>query len=280
MRARPQHLLDYTRHWWLRTVVIATLLFLYAPIVLMIAFSFNDSRRNIVWRGFTTKYYTKAFHNESLIEAFTNTLVIATACMILSTILAVMAAIVLWRFRFPLRPIAEGTIALPIVVPEICFGVALLVFFAAINWPTTLPWPLSLSNIVIAHTAFAFPFATIIIRSRLSGFDRALAESSRDLGASEWQTTRYILLPFLKPGIIAGALISFTLSLDDFIITFFTAGPSTITLPVKVFSMVRFSVTPEVNAASTILIIITLITAISAAVMQRGWHGRTRRSPS
>ena len=147
-------------------------------------------------------------------------------------------------------------------------GVAMMAFFARIGWPSDLLWPFNLTNIIIAHVAFSFPFVAVIVRGRLTGFNRELEDASKDLGAKEWQTIRYIVLPYLRPAIIAGALISFTLSLDDFVITFFTAGPNSITLPVKIFSMVRFSVTPEVNAASTVLIVITIIATVLAMRFQ------------
>lgn len=260
--------LDYTRRWWLRVTVAVTLVMVYAPIITLVAFSFNDSRRNIVWRGFTFKYYEKAWNNDSLIEAFVNTLTIAVVNTAVSTFLGVLLAIALWRFRFPGKAAYEGFMALPIVIPEICMGVAMMAFFARIGWPTDWPWPLSLINITIAHIAFSFPFVAVIVRGRLVGFNRELEDASKDLGASELQTTRHIVLPYLRPGIIAGALIAFTLSLDDFVITFFTAGPDSITLPVKIFSMIRFSVTPEVNAASTVIIVITVIATVIAMRLQ------------
>ena len=260
--------LEYTRRWWMRLTVGATFLMLYAPIILLVVYSFNNSRRNIVWRGFTFKYYEKAWNNESLIEAFVNSLAIAVVNTAVATILGVLVAIALWRFRFPGKAAYEGFMMLPIVIPEICMGMAMMAFFARIGWPTGLPWPLTLSNIMIAHIAFSFPFVAVTVRGRLVGFNRELEDASKDLGASEWQTMRYIVLPYLRPGIIAGALIAFTLSLDDFVITFFTAGPNSVTLPVKIFSMVRFSVTPEVNAASTVLIVITVIATVLAMRFQ------------
>ena len=246
-----------------------TLLFLYAPIVILIAFSFNDSRRTIVWRGFTTDWYVRAWNNDRLFEAFTNSLVIAAIVTVLSVIIGTGLAIALWRFRFPGKPGVEGVVALPIVIPEICLGVAMMVFFARIDWPADLPWPLNLSAITVAHTAFCFPFTALVVRARLAGFDRSLEEAAKDLGATEWQAFRDILLPYLRPGIIAGGLLAFTLSLDDFVITFFTSGPETVTFPVLVFSMVRFSVTPEVNAASTVLIVITLVVTVLAITLQK-----------
>ena len=267
-RRKPIGPLDYGRRLWIRLSLLATFVFLYAPIVTLMAFSFNDSRRNIVWRGFTFKYYEKAWNNDSLFEAFTNSLSIAFFSTIISTVLGTMVAIMLWRFRFPFKGPYEGATALPIVIPEICMGVAMLVFFARIGWPTGLPWPLNLSAITIAHISFSFPFVAVVVRARLVNFNRELEEAGKDLGANEWEIFRDILLPFLRPGIVAGALLAFTLSLDDFVITFFTAGPETITFPVKVYSMVRFSVTPEVNAASTVLIVVTVVLTSVALWLQ------------
>jgi spermidine/putrescine transport system permease protein len=268
MRERPGPL-DYHRKLWLKLWLGAVFLFLYAPILLLIAFSFNDSKRNIVWRGFTTEYYAKAWDNASLIEAFVNSLVIALVATVISVILGALTALALWRFRFPGKPLVEGAMALPIVVPEICMGVALMAFFIRSGWPTGLPWPLSLSAITAGHVAFCFPFVAIVVRARMAGFDRALEEASKDLGASEWQTLRHVTLPYMKPGLVAGALLSMTLSLDDFVITFFTSGPETLTFPVKVYSMVRFGATPEVNAASTVLILITVLLTVIAMRLQR-----------
>jgi spermidine/putrescine transport system permease protein len=263
--------LEYMRRWPLRVIVGATLVFLYAPLITLMVFSFNDSRRNVVWQGFTLEYYKKALNNESLIQAFANSLTIAFLCTILSVILGALAAVTLWRFRFPGKTAVEGSMALPIVVPEICMGVAMLVFFARIiPWPMGLPWPLNLGAITIAHVSFAFPFVATVVRARLASFNRELEEAAKDLGASEWRTFWDVLVPHMRPGLIAGALLAFTLSLDDFVITFFTAGPDTITFPVKVYSMLRFSVTPEVNAASTILILVTVaLTAIGLRMQDR-----------
>ena len=260
--------LDYLARWPLRVWLGATALFLYAPLVSLMVFSFNDSRRNIVWKGFTLKYYALALSDQSLIEAFANSLTIAAISTLVSVVLGALAAVALWRFRFPGRAAFEGAMALPIVVPEICMGVAMLVFFARVlPWPPGLPWPLNLGAITLAHISFSFPFVAVVGRARLASFDSQLEEAGRDLGAGEWAVLRDLLIPHMAPGLIAGALLAFTLSLDDFVITFFTSGPDTVTFPVKVYSMVRFSVTPEVNAASTILILITVaITALGLTI--------------
>lgn len=271
---------QYSRKWSLRAVFIVATLFLYAPIIVLIIFSFNNSRRggNVVWRGFTTKYYTKAFGNEDLVLAFANSLTIAVVATILSVILGTITAVLLWRFKFPFKPAFEGVVALPIVIPEICMGVSLAMFFSAAGWLETGDrlWPFNLTNIIIAHTTFCFPFAAMIIRTRLQSFNRELEEAARDLGATEAAMFRDIILPHMRPGIVAGALLAFTLSLDDFVITFFTSGPNTVTFPVKVYSMVRFSVTPEINAASTVLIVLTLILTILAVRFQSFGEGSAK----
>jgi spermidine/putrescine transport system permease protein len=270
VKAKPGPL-EYMRRWPLRMIVGATLLFLYLPLITLMAFSFNTSRRNIVWQGFTTSWYEKTFNDYALMQAFTNSLTIAFICTIVSVVLGALAAVLLWRFRFPGKTAFEGAMALPIVVPEICMGVAMLVFFARVfPWPSGMPWPLNLGAITIAHISFSFPFVATVVRARLASFNRELEEAAKDLGAGEWRTFWDILVPHLQPGLIAGALLAFTLSLDDFVITFFTSGPDTITFPVKVYSMLRFSVTPEVNAASTILILVTIIiTAIGLQMQNR-----------
>jgi spermidine/putrescine transport system permease protein len=260
--------LEYLRRWPLQLWLAGVGIFLYAPLVALMVFSFNDSRRNIVWQGFTLKYYEKALNNASLIEAFVNSLTIAAVSTFLSLILGALAALALWRFRFPGKAGFDGALALPIVAPEICLGVAMLVFFAKVlPWPQGLPWPMNLGAIIIAHVSFSFPFVAVVVRARMASFNRELEEAARDLGASEWRTLKDVILPHMAPSLIAGGFLAFTLSLDDFVITFFTSGPDTVTFPVKVYSMVRFSVTPEVNAASTILIVLTVVlTAIALKV--------------
>jgi spermidine/putrescine transport system permease protein len=260
--------LEYLRRWPLQLWLAGVGIFLYAPLVALMVFSFNDSRRNIVWQGFTLKYYEKALNNASLIEAFVNSLTIAAVSTFLSLILGALAALALWRFRFPGKTGFDGALALPIVAPEICLGVAMLVFFAKVlPWPQGLPWPMNLGAIIIAHVSFSFPFVAVVVRARMASFNRELEEAARDLGASEWRTLKDVILPHMAPSLVAGGFLAFTLSLDDFVITFFTSGPDTVTFPVKVYSMVRFSVTPEVNAASTILIVLTVVlTAIALKV--------------
>lgn len=274
--------LDYGKSPWLIGFGLLILFMLYLPILQLIAFSFNDSKRNIVWRGFTLKYYEKAWNDVALFEAFINSITIALMCTVVATIIGTAVAMWLWRFRFPFKAGVEGFMALPIVIPEICMGVAVLVMFSRVGgWLRTFDsgpvhwwnelwsiWPLNLGAITAAHIAFCFPFVAVVVRARLAGFNRELEEASKDLGASEWQTFVNVVLPYMKPGVIAGALLAFTLSLDDFVITFFTAGPETNTFPVKVYSLVRRGVSPDINAASTALIVITLVATIIAMRLQ------------
>lgn len=261
--------LEYLRRWQMQAWLAAVFVFLYAPLIALMAFSFNDSRRNIVWKGFTLKYYDKLFNDGALLEAFANSLTIAAVSTAVSLFLGAAAALVLWRFRFPGKTALDGALALPIVVPEICMGVAMLVFFAKVMpWPQGLPWPLNLGAIIIAHVSFSFPFVAVVVRARMASFNREMEEAARDLGAGEFRTLRDVILPHMAPSLVAGALLAFTLSLDDFVITFFTAGPDTVTFPVKVYSMVRFSVTPEVNAASTVLIVLTVLLTAAALKLQ------------
>ncbi len=264
-RANP---LDYGRKTWVRLTMLATFFFLYFPIVALIAFSFNDSKRNITWQGFSLRYYIKAYENAQLHEAFLNSLIVAGISTLVSTLLGTMLGLALYRYRFPVQGPYEGMVHLPIVIPEICLGVAMVAFFSVIEMP------LGLFTITVSHIAFSIPFVAVVIRSRMAGFDRSLEEASTDLGASQWQTLWNITYPYMKPGIVAGALLAFTLSLDDFVITFFTSGPGSTTFPIKIYSMVRFSVTPEVNAASTVLIVLTLALTVAALAIQSRAAGK------
>ena len=268
--------LDYAQRWPLKLWLGAVLVFLYAPLVTLVVFSFNQSKRNIIWTGFTFDWYRKLLGDTDLLHAFGNSLMIAMLSTLVSLVLGTLAAVALWRFRFPTKTLFEGAMALPIVVPEICMGVAMLVFFSRIlPWPADLIWPLNLGAIVISHISFSFPFVAVVIRARLASFNREQEEAARDLGASEIRAFFDVLVPHLQPALISGALLAFTLSLDDFVITFFTAGPDTITFPVKVYSMVRFSVTPEVNAASTLLIAITVVLTAVALKLQGSDVGKS-----
>jgi spermidine/putrescine transport system permease protein len=288
-KSRPAPL-EYGRKRWLQIILVVSFVFLYFPIFALIAFSFNNSKRNVTWEGFTFFYYVKAFNNSALHDALTNSLIVAFWSTVISTIIGAMLGLALYRYRFPAKGPFEGLIHLPIVIPEICMAVAMLAFFAFVDrqifaWLNdniiasindslgtsfSLQLGLGLFTITVSHIAFSFPFVAVVVRSRMAGFDESLEEASRDLGASASQTFWNVTLPYMMPGVIAGALLAFTLSLDDFLITFFTSGPASTTFPVKIYSMVRQSVTPEVNAASTVLIVVTLtMTALGMWLQSR-----------
>lgn len=236
----------------------AVMAFLYAPILVLILFSFNDSKRNIVWKGFTWKYYDKALANGDLLQALLNSLTIGFFTTLLSLFLGTLTAIMFWRFSFRGKGFFEAFVILPIIIPEITMGIAMMAFFSYLHWSFALPWPGNLIGITCAHVSFSFPVVAMIVRARLLSLRPELEEVARDLGARDFQVMRDVFLPHIRPALIAGGLLSFTLSLEDFVVTFFTSGPNTITLPIKIYSMVRFSITPEINAASTILMALTL----------------------
>ncbi len=260
---------DYARKTPLQVIFLLTGVFLFAPLIFMMVYSFNDARRmsNLEWQGFTTRHYEAALNDFSLMEALQNSLTIALISTVISVILGMLTAILLWRFRFRFKPLFDGVVALPIVIPEICMGVSLNAFFWTVGFYqlSTAPWPLSLTTIIIGHITFSFPFAAMVIRARLASFNPEMEEAARDLGATEWRVFRDILLPFMAPGLVAAALLAFALSLDDFVITFFTAGPSNVTFPQKVYSAAsKRGLTPMLAAASTMIIVITIIvTAIA-----------------
>jgi len=262
--------LDYARRPWIIILFAAVLVFLYAPIASLIAFSFNVDKSG-VWHGFTFMNYVKAWHNDAIFYALSNSLTIAILSTFFSTIFGAMTALALWRFRFPFKSAYEGFMTLPIVVPEICMGISLAMFFSYTGMMAGVRdwiWPFNLINIIFAHIAFCFPFVAVVVRARLQGFNRQLEEASKDLGATETQTFMNVLVPFMVPSLIAGGLLAFTLSLDDFVITLFSSGPGSVTFPVKIYGMVKRGVDMQINAASTVLIVITLAATLIAMKLQ------------
>lgn len=224
--------------------------FLYIPLIIVVVYSFNDSKLNAEWVGFTLKWYDKLLSNDDLLSAAANSLIIASISALLATVLGTLAGIAIHKYRSRMLPAL--TMA-PIAMPDILMGVSLLLFFILINMT------LGLLSIVLAHITFCIGFVALSVQSRLSGMDKSLVEAARDLGATPWVCAREITLPLLAPGIIAGALMAFTLSIDDFVITFFVAGVGSSTLPLQIYSMVKIAVTPEVNAISTLLMLLTLV---------------------
>ena len=264
-RRRDVNPLEYLKRPWMWLTLLVCFLCLYFPLVTLVAFSFNSYKRGFVWKGFSLKWYEKALSNQSLHEAFINSMHVAAVSTVVSTALGAMLGLALYRYWFPWKGAYEGIAHLPIVIPEICMAVAMVTFFWAVGVE------LSLTTVIVSHIAFTIPFVAVVVRARMAGFDVSLEEASRDLGADEWQTFWHVTFPYMIPGLVAGALMAFVLSLDDFVITFFTAGVGDNTVPVKIYSMLRFSVTPEVNAASTVLIVITLTLTLVAMLMQSRW---------
>jgi spermidine/putrescine transport system permease protein len=248
---------------WLAAAGLADLLFLYTPIVILIIFSFNDSRLSARWQGFSFQWYAKLFSNEALLSSAVNSLIVGAISTTVATVLGVLTALALEGRQFRGLAVFESVLLLPIVIPEIMMGVAMLLFFVLIGLP------LSLLTIIIAHTIFSFPVVALIVRARLRKLDPRLEEAALDLGATRWRAFRRITLPLLMPAIIGAALMAFTLSLDDFIISFFLAGVGSTTLPVKVYGMLKTTVTPEVNALSAVLVVISMMLVTVATWIQR-----------
>jgi spermidine/putrescine transport system permease protein len=230
-------------------------LFLYVPLIILVLYSFNDSRINVAWIGFTLKWYKILFADKQLIAAAINSLTIAVIASSVSVVLGTLAGVALHKYKVPLL---SSLVMIPVAAPELLVGVSLLLFFLMINFS------LGLTSITLAHIAFCLSFVTIAVRSRMHGMDDSILDAARDLGAGPMQTFWLVLIPNILPGIIAGGLMAFTLSLDDFVITFFTAGVGSSTLPLAIYSMLKMGVTPEINAVSTIIILITLLLTTTA----------------
>jgi spermidine/putrescine transport system permease protein len=245
------------RGMWLWLSSLLVYLFLYVPLAVVVLFSFNDSELNAEWVGFTGKWYGKLLANHNLLAAAGNSFVIALIASLVATVLGTMAGIAMYRYRFRWL---TALVLTPVAMPEILLGVSLLLFFRQM-----LDLTLGLYSIVIAHITFCIGFVAVIVRARLAGMDESIFEAARDLGATPWQTFRLVTLPLILPAVIAGALMSFTLSIDDFVITFFTAGVGVATLPLQIYSMIKVAVTPEVNAVSTLLMMVTLSMIVIAA---------------
>ena len=246
---------------WLWASAITTYLFLYLPLVIVVVFSFNDSKLNAEWVGFTFRWYHQLFANDKMLTAASNSLVIALVASVAATVLGTLAGIALHRYKLRLLPFLVLT---PIAIPELLMGVSLVIFFVLVNQLIGI-LELGLFTILLSHIAFCVGFVAIVVRARMQGMDDSLVEAARDLGATPFQAFRLITLPLLKPGIIAGALMAFTLSIDDFVITFFTAGAGASTLPLEIYSMIKIAVTPEVNAVSSLLMLLTLALIVIAS---------------
>jgi spermidine/putrescine transport system permease protein len=241
------------RNSWLWVAALAVYAFLYVPLAVVVLFSFNDSQLNAQWVGFTTRWYVKLLNDDEMLGAAANSLLIALTTGGVATVLGTMAGIAMQRWPVGLLRILPLLVLTPVAMPEILLGVSLLLFFRQV-----LDLTLGLFSILVAHITFSIGFVAIIVRTRLAGMDESIFEAARDLGASPWQTFRNVTLPLILPAILAGFLMSFTVSIDDFVITFFVAGVGVTTLPLQIYSMIKVAVSPEVNAISTLLMALTL----------------------
>lgn len=242
--------------------------FLYLPIAVIVVLSFNDSRFGVNWTGFTFKWYEALFESRRIGEYLSNTLVVAFSSTLVSTILGTLLAIGIVRYEFRLRNFLRYLLYVPVVVPDVVMGISLLLLFDtvrdSIGWP-----PLSLFTIILAHVSFQIAYVTLVVRARLMLLDPALEEAARDLGANNWRTFWEVTLPLIWPGVVAGALLAFSLSLDDFVVTFFTSGAGSTTLPLYIYGKVKTGITPEVHALSTLMVGATILTLLLGALFWR-----------
>ncbi len=227
--------------------------FLYAPIILLVIFSFNESRFPTHWTGFSLDWYVKLFGNYAMGQALKNSLIVTFTSTAIATVIGTMVAVAMERYGFRAKTAVDGALFLPIIIPDIAMAIMLLVFFVLVGMK------LGLTTIIIAHVAFNISFVAIIVRARMASINPDLAEAARDLYANEWREFWRVTFPQLLPGIIAGALFAFVLSFDDYVITFFVSGPGSTTLPVRIYGMVRRGITPETNAVSSLMLLASLL---------------------
>jgi spermidine/putrescine transport system permease protein len=247
----------------LRAHAFLVYVFLYAPIAILVLFSFNRTSQTAVWQGFTLEWYRSLLHDDLILAAVRNSLTVGAATTAIATVLGTMVALALGRYAFRGEGSTKNLLYLPIIIPEIVIGAALVTFFGVARFR------LSLTTVVIAHVVFSISYVAIVVRARLSGFDRSLEEAALDLGARPFQTFVRVTLPLILPGVVSGALLAFTVSIDDYVITSFVAGVGATTLPLQIYSMLKVGVTPEVNAVSTLLLAVTVVLIVVAQRLQQ-----------
>lgn len=251
------------RRRWLMAHTALVYLFLWLPIGVLAVFSFNTGKQTAVWRGFTLDWYRRLLANDALLASVRNSLAVAALTTLIATVLGTLAALALRRPTTRGRGPTLALLFLPMVMPEVVLGAALLTFFG------TIGLRLSLTTVVLAHVVFSVSYVALVVRARLAGLDPALEEAARDLGAGPFETFRRVTLPLILPGIAASALLVFTLSIDDYVVTSFVAGVGSTTLPLHIYSMLRVGVTPEVNAVSTLLLAGTIVLIVAAQRLLR-----------
>ena len=238
-------------------------LFLYAPIGILVLFSFNRARQTAVWEGGTLRWYRSLAGNDLILSAVKNSLIVGVVATAIAAVVGTLVALALGRYRFRGEGATRALLYLPVIIPEIVLGAALVTFFGA------LAMRLSLLTVIVAHVVFCVSYVAIVVRARLAGFDRSLEEAALDLGARPLATFWRVTLPLITPGIVAGALLSFTISIDDYVITSFVAGVGATTLPLQIYSMLKVGVTPEVNAVSSLLLFVTIVMITIATRLQQ-----------
>lgn len=253
-------------NWCLRSWTALVFVFLYAPIAVLVVYAFNASRLNIVWTGFTFRWFKDLFAHAALIRAAQNSLVIATLTTALSVILGTLGAWLLHRYRFRGARSIQTLLTVPMVIPEILMGISLLVFFAAVGMS------LGFSTVIIGHVTFCFPFVLVAVQARLQGLDPCLEEAALDLGATPLRAFWLVIVPSLRPAIAAGALMAFTLSLDELIVTFFTTSAASATLPIRVYGLAKVGLNPMLNALSAIFIVATVAFVIFTNYLRKLRH--------
>ncbi len=241
------------RKWHKNLVIALTLIFLYFPIFVLVLFSFNKSSLNIRWEGFTLYWYKELFSNTELLEAFFNTMLVGITSTVVAVVVGTISAVALYKYTFKGKTLINSLLYIPIVIPEVVLGISLLSIY------TLFKMELGMGSLILSHIAFSIPFVVINVRSALAQTNPHLEEAAHDLGAGRLTTFFQVLLPTIMPGVKSGALLAFTLSLDDVIISYFTAGPGSNTLPLKIFSMIKTGITPDVNALSTLMLLATLV---------------------
>ena len=243
--------------------IVFVYLFLYIPILILVIYSFNNTKYSTNWQGFTLQWYLQLFTDSPLREALVNSLIIAVSSSVMATILGTLGAVAFYRYRFIGRKVMYTFIYIVMMSPDIVMGISLLMFFITIGMAT------GAFTLLLAHVTFCLPFVVVTVYSRISGFDRNIIDVAKDLGASELQMFWHIMMPLLMPAIIAGWLLSFTLSLDDVVVSFFTTGPTFEILPLKIYSMVRLGIKPEINALSAVMFLLSLITVSVAQLLTK-----------
>ena len=247
---------------WGNVFAVAVFTFIYIPIAMMVLFSFNDQRTNYYWNGFTLEWYKYLFTQSDLWGYLVVSLIVAVASVRLSLAVGVLGAMGLMRFEFRLKKLISNSLYIPIVIPEVVLGISLLMLFEVAHFP------LGYWSMILAHTTFCIPFVVIIMRGRMAGMDMSVEEASMDLGANRITTFFKITLPMLVPGILSSAFMSFTLSIDDVIITNFVTGPYATTLPIKILSMVKVGLKPEVNAMTTVMVVVLILGILANNAVQ------------